>query len=55
VDDSPDSPVNYSRTTPSIPETGYFTVDQPGTPDTVQCTTEQSGVLGLSRYLDVLS
>jgi hypothetical protein len=33
----PDSPVNYSRPTPSIPESGHFTVDQPGTPDTVWC------------------
>jgi hypothetical protein len=39
ADVSPDSPVNYSRTTPLIPETGYFTVDQPGAPDTVRCTT----------------
>jgi hypothetical protein len=29
---SPDSPVNYSHTTPLIPETGYFTVDQTGAP-----------------------
>jgi hypothetical protein len=27
ADDSPDSPLNYSRTTPSILEIGYFTVD----------------------------
>jgi hypothetical protein len=55
VDDSPNSPVNYSRTTPLIPETGYFTVDQPGAPDTVRCTTGQSGVPGPSRYLAVHS
>jgi hypothetical protein len=42
----PDSPVNYSRTPPSIPKSGYFTVDQPGAPDSVQCTTGQSGVPG---------
>jgi hypothetical protein len=40
----PDSPVNYSCTTPSIPESSRFTVDQPGAPDTVRCTTGQSGL-----------
>jgi hypothetical protein len=39
-----DSPVNYSRTLPSKPESGEFTVDQPGAPGTVRCTTGQSGV-----------
>jgi hypothetical protein len=34
ADDSPDSPVNYSRTTPSIPESSWFTVSQPRAPDT---------------------
>jgi hypothetical protein len=34
----PDSSVNYSRTPPSEPESGLFTGDQPGAPDsTVQC------------------
>jgi hypothetical protein len=33
----PDSPVNYSRTPPSKPESGEFTADQPGAPDTVRC------------------
>jgi hypothetical protein len=42
----PDSPVNYSRTPPSIPESSIFTEDQPGAPDTVRCTTGQSGVPG---------
>jgi hypothetical protein len=55
TDDSLDSPVNYSHTTPSISETDYFTVDQPGAPDTVRCTTGQSGVPGPSRYLTVHS
>jgi hypothetical protein len=41
---SPDSPVNYSRTPPSNPESGEFTTDQLGTLDTVWCTTGQSGV-----------
>jgi hypothetical protein len=44
----PDSPVNYSRTTPSIPETGYFTVDQPGAPDTVRCARPEQ-ILGCSQ------
>jgi hypothetical protein len=41
----PDSPVNYSRTPPKFPESGHFAGDQPGAPDTVRCTTGQSGVL----------
>jgi hypothetical protein len=40
----PDSPVNYSRTPPNFPENGLFTGVQPGAPDTVRCTTGQSGV-----------
>jgi hypothetical protein len=43
---SPDSPVNYSRTPLIFPENGLFTGDQPGAPDTVRCTTRQSGVPG---------
>jgi hypothetical protein len=41
---SPDSPVNYSRTPPNPPESGQFAGSQPGAPDTVRCTTGQSGV-----------
>jgi hypothetical protein len=48
----PDCPVNYSRTSPSNPESGEFTADQPGAsdtvgapPDIVRCTNEQFGVL----------
>jgi hypothetical protein len=41
---SPDSSVNYSRTPPSSPESGLFTGVQPGAPDTVWCTSGQSGV-----------
>jgi hypothetical protein len=41
----PDSPVNYSRTPPKTPESGQFAGSQPGAPDTVRCTTGQSGVL----------
>jgi hypothetical protein len=33
----PDSPVNYSRTPPNIPESGQFAGSQPGAPDTVRC------------------
>jgi hypothetical protein len=40
----PDSPVNYSRTPPNFPESGLFTGVQPGAPDSVRCTTGQSGV-----------
>jgi hypothetical protein len=41
---SPDSPVNYSRTPPMFPKSGLFTGGWPGAPDTVRCTTGQSGV-----------
>jgi hypothetical protein len=40
----PDSPMNYSRTPPIFPESGLFTGSQPSSPDTVRCTTGQSGV-----------
>jgi hypothetical protein len=39
-----DSPMNYSRTPPNFPESGLFTGGQPGAPDTVRCTTGESGV-----------
>jgi hypothetical protein len=39
-----DSLVNYSRTPSASPESGLFTRVQPGAPDTVRCTTGQSGV-----------
>jgi hypothetical protein len=42
----PDSLVNYSRTPPKSPKSGQFAGSQPGAPDTVWCTTGQSGVLG---------
>jgi hypothetical protein len=41
---SSDSPVNYSRMPPKSPESGQFAGSQPGAPDTVRCTTGQSGV-----------
>jgi hypothetical protein len=40
----PDSPVNYSRTPTIFPESGLFAGSQHGAPDTVRCTTGQSGV-----------
>jgi hypothetical protein len=40
----PDSPVIYSRTPPSGPESRQFTRRQPGAPDTVRCTTGHSPV-----------
>jgi hypothetical protein len=39
----PDSPVNFSRTPPSSLESVLFTKTGPGAPDTVRCTTGQSG------------
>jgi hypothetical protein len=34
----PDSPVNYSRTSPTISREQQVRLSQPGTPDTVRCT-----------------
>jgi hypothetical protein len=46
----PDSPMIYSHTPPSRPESSQLTRRQPGAPDTVQCTqTEQS--LGCSSQV----
>jgi hypothetical protein len=36
----PDSPVIFSRTSPSNPESSEFTEDQPGAPDSPVCQTE---------------
>jgi hypothetical protein len=47
----PDSPVIYSHTPPSSPESGLFTETGPGASDTVRCTTGQSGAPKLSRVL----
>jgi hypothetical protein len=47
----PDSPVIYSRTPPLRPESSQLTRRQPSTPDTVWCTTGQSGAPRLSRAL----
>jgi hypothetical protein len=40
---TPDSPVNYSATTLRIPEGAKFSLESPGTPDTVRWNTGQSG------------
>jgi hypothetical protein len=44
------SPVNYSRTPSTFLESGLFTGVQPGAPDTVRCTTGQSGVLDWAEF-----
>jgi hypothetical protein len=48
---TPDSPVNFSRTSPTISRGWPFHQSQPGTPDTVRCTTGQSGPPRLSGDL----
>jgi hypothetical protein len=40
---TPDSPVNYSRTPLIYSRERQVRLSQPGTPDTVRCTTRQSG------------
>jgi hypothetical protein len=40
---SPDSPVIFNRTPPTKSRERPFHQSQPGTPDTVRCTTGQSG------------
>jgi hypothetical protein len=40
----PDSPVNYSRMPPKFSREWPVRRSWPGTPDTVRCTTRQSGV-----------
>jgi hypothetical protein len=48
---TPDSPVNYSRTPPMKSREQRVRTSQPGAPDTVRCTTGQSGAPRLSRVL----
>jgi hypothetical protein len=48
---TPDSPVNYSRTPLIYSRERQVRLSQPGTPDTVRCTTGQSGAPKLSRVL----
>jgi hypothetical protein len=46
---TPDSPVNYSRTSPLNSRERLLCSSQPGALDTVRCTTGQSGAPRLSR------
>jgi hypothetical protein len=48
---TPDSPVNYSRTSPMNSRELPVRSSQPGAPDTVRCTTRQSGAPRLSKVL----
>jgi hypothetical protein len=48
---TPDSSVNYSRTPPMKSREQRVRTSQPGAPDTVRCTTGQSGAPRLSRVL----
>jgi hypothetical protein len=48
---TPNSPVNYSRTSLVNSRERPVRSNQPGTPDTVRCTTGQSGAPRLSRVL----
>jgi hypothetical protein len=48
---TPDSPVNFSRMAPTKSRERPFHQSQPGAPDTVWCTTGQSGAPRLSRVL----
>jgi hypothetical protein len=48
---TPDSPVNYSRTSSVNSRERPVRSSQPGAPDTVWCTTGQSGAPRLSRVL----
>jgi hypothetical protein len=48
---TPDSPVNYSRTSPVNSRERPLRSIQPGAPDTVRCTIGQSGAPRLSRVL----
>jgi hypothetical protein len=48
---TPDSPVNYSRTSSVNSRERPLRSNQPGVPDTVRCTTGQSGAPRLSRFL----
>jgi hypothetical protein len=47
----PDSLVNYSRTSPMKSREQRVRTSQPGAPDTVRCTTGQSGAPRLSKVL----
>jgi hypothetical protein len=51
----PDSPVIFSRTPPTKSREQPFHQSQPGAPNTVRCTTGQSGAPRLSRVLAALA
>ena len=46
---TPDNPVNFSRTPPTKSRERPFHQSQPGAPDTVRCTTGQSGAPRLNN------
>jgi hypothetical protein len=48
---TPDSPVNFSRTPPTISQGQPFHQSHPGAPATGRCTTGQSGAPRLRRVL----
>jgi hypothetical protein len=48
---TPDSPVNFSRTSSANSRKRPLRSSQSGAPDTVRCTTGQSGAPRLSRFL----
>jgi hypothetical protein len=52
---TPDSPVNFSRTPPTKSRERPFHQSQPGAPDTIRCTTGQSGAPRPSSLLAVHS
>ena len=52
---TPDSPVNYSRTSPVNSRERPVSSSQPGAPDTVRCTTGQSGAPDQNSLLAVHS
>jgi hypothetical protein len=52
---TPDSPVNFSRTSPVNSRERPLRPSQPGAPDTVQCTTGQSGAPDRNSLLAVHS
>src|SRR5688572_15375086 len=52
---TPDSPVNYSRTSSANSRERPLRSSQPGAPDTVRCTTGQSGAPDRNSLLAVHS
>jgi hypothetical protein len=52
---TPDSPVNHSAPALKIPEAEEFWAKSPGAPDTVRCSTGQSGALDQGAFRDAFS